>query len=170
VYKVEFNLFTIMEWIWDSANGVYFDPHSLTYAVPDKGGWKYVNSLDMKESLEEGEIDDDVGWGGLREPTARTAKVEHILRLVVERSSLLEGVAVIDDREGGVQLGRDRCENGAVVRIRLKEMPVSKTHAVVYWGTGGDEVENWYIVDLGKATVAHTLRLHLSQVLLKVLS
>jgi len=136
-----------MEWIWDSTNRVYFNPHSSTYAIPDKDGWKYVESVHM---MEEGEIEDDVGWGGLMEPASQPVKVQHILRLVVERSSFLEGVAVIDDRDGGVQVGRDRCEHGGVARIRLKEMQVSKTHAVVYWGDGGEGQDDWYIVDLGE--------------------
>ena len=143
-------------WVWDPTTGVYFDPQSSTYAIPHQGGWKMVESADMRE---EGEIGDDAGWGALMEPASRSAKVEHILRLVVERSELLDGVAVIDDREGGIQLGRDRCEDGGVVRIRLKEMQVSKTHAVVYWGDGGEGEDDWYIVDLGKPScVAITCR------------
>ncbi|KAK8849624.1 hypothetical protein IAR55_004959 [Kwoniella newhampshirensis] len=95
----------------------------------------------------------------------------HILRLVVVSSQCLDpgGVAIIDTREDGVQLGRDRCENGGRARVRLREMEVSKTHAVIYWGQGGgadmtgdisgmdsegrngEEAEEggWWVVDLG---------------------
>lgn len=171
-----------------------------------------------KEEREEGEIEDDVGWGGLMEPeqlqavlktrnpihtvpgsttlstrpqsnalekhpayTAAyddpklyaypsqtqlepadppTATPTHILRLVVQESKVLTPgqVVIIDARQGGIQLGRDRCERGAQARMRLREMEVSKTHAVVYHGQKGDtdlrELDQqgdsaWWIVDLG---------------------
>lgn len=87
----------------------------------------------------------------------------HLVRLVVKRSKDLEpgGVAVFDARQGGIQIGRDRCERGAPARLRVREMEVSKTHALVYWGHGGDEDgedEGWFIVDLGSTLgtyVAH---------------
>ena len=73
------------------------------------------------------------------------------------RSEVLSvgSVVVVDAREGGVQLGRDRCERGAQARVRVKEMEVSKTHALVYWGLRGDADEEesgergWWVVDLG---------------------
>ena len=79
----------------------------------------------------------------------------HVLRLVVIKSELLTlgEIAVLDAREGGVQIGRDRCEKGGAARVRLKEMEVSKTHAVVHWGQGGgddEEKEGWWVVDLGE--------------------
>lgn len=143
---------------------------------------------------EDGEIEDDMGWGALMEPEelnramkgkdkgkeavkgrSQTTQVskhpaytgtstrnrspsptletpDHLIRLVVLASpTLSEGhVAVIDAREGGVQLGRDRCEKGGHPRVRVKEMEVSKNHAVVYWGKGGEEQkEGWWVVDLG---------------------
>ncbi|WVF68471.1 hypothetical protein IAT40_003238 [Kwoniella sp. CBS 6097] len=93
----------------------------------------------------------------------------HILRLVVLSSECLDKglVALIDTREGGIQIGRDRCERGGTPRFRCREMRVSKTHAVVYWspdsqnppdpqgrgmaeaGGDGQEDEGWWIVDLG---------------------
>ncbi|OCF43859.1 hypothetical protein I317_02302 [Kwoniella heveanensis CBS 569] len=79
----------------------------------------------------------------------------HILRLVVLASDCLEKgqVALIDTREGGIQVGRDRCERGGTPRIRCREMRVSKTHAVIYWGGDNDSqgtaAEGWWIVDLG---------------------
>lgn len=98
----------------------------------------------------------------------------HLLRLVVRRSKELEtaSVAVLDAREGGIQIGRDRCDPGATARIRVREMEVSKTHALVYWGRSGGlrstakdsngdataDVEGWWIVDLGSTLgtyVAH---------------
>ncbi|WWD20250.1 hypothetical protein CI109_104726 [Kwoniella shandongensis] len=249
-------------WIYDHARCVYFHPLSNTYAIPDPvtGQWSYVpaSQFQLGESstpthvvvdaestrqegqgggvgvaLEEGEIEDDVGWGGLMDPD-QLAKVvksksvpkqrstglekhpaytsaapapattlditdsiplpiqyddptvyayqpttdpnqendakdyppNHILRLVVLSSQCLEtgGVAMFDTREDGIQLGRDRCEKGGRARVRLKEMEVSKTHAMVYWGRGGvsqegimngegkeaDEAEEgWWVVDLG---------------------
>jgi hypothetical protein len=194
-------------WIWDPNHQLYYSPESGTYAYVDQvtGEWQYMaaSSLASTSTLaapastdaaakEEGEIDDDVGWGGLMEPeeldkalkTKSTGVKEkhpaysqpssagslydslfqrakspsppketpkHILRLVVLSSpSLTEGhVAVIDAREGGIQLGRDRCEKGGHARVRVKEMEVSKNHAVVYWGLGGEEKEGWWVVDLG---------------------
>ncbi|RXK41805.1 hypothetical protein M231_00804 [Tremella mesenterica] len=173
------------------------------------------NEQDEKDhNKEDGEIEDDVGWGGLMDPEKLAEVVQnkqnlsssssshptinkqfpfltkhpayddpsiysfpaetdepndlvkmpgHILRLVVDRSDCLEvgQVAVIDAREGGIQLGRDRCERGGVARVRLREMEVSKTHGVVYWGKSGnvspdegdeeeeEEEEGWWVVDLG---------------------
>ncbi|WVQ75082.1 hypothetical protein IAR50_004691 [Cryptococcus sp. DSM 104548] len=81
---------------------------------------------------------------------------DHLLRLVVRATKIpkieVGKVAVIDTREGGVQLGRDRCERGAQARIRLRELEVSKTHAVIYWGEGNEDeqdLEGWRVVDLG---------------------
>jgi hypothetical protein len=271
-----------VEWIWDPVQQLYYSPASQTYAYPDAttGQWVYLptSSLGVQEPVaessqsaakraeaqqlqngsgidndrEEGEIDDDVGWGGLMEPeeldkvikTQAKAKAQdsqidrnktgstsvlvessmfngtparyddpslyaydptrqkspepttkdketpnHILRLVVLTSPTLgEGrIGVIDAREGGVQLGRDRCEKGGQARLRVKEMEVSKTHAVVFWGKGGEEgqdedfstngnnegdghdddkaVEGWWVVDLGQCRL-NVLRLPLWLVLI----
>ncbi|WVQ79240.1 hypothetical protein IAT38_001336 [Cryptococcus sp. DSM 104549] len=231
-------------WVYDFTAGVYYHAASNTYAVTDPatGQWSYVPASEFTHASssstsapgpssigtgggsggverEEGEIEDDVGWGGLMDPE-KLAEVEkakenkkawakagagpvlekhlsytrtlayddpslyafptgdneppdekeppnHLLRLVVISSKtpdLSAGqVAVIDTREGGVQLGRDRCEKGAQARVRLREMEVSKTHALVYWGGSGEggtelsgedgraaeEEEGWWIVDLG---------------------
>lgn len=172
------------EWIYEPSQGAYFHPKSQMYAVCKAGTWQYVPITDFRsgesstlpEEKEEGELEDDVGWGGLMEPdeVERVQKSDykkytyritpppptprHILRLVVNTSSTLPpgGMAMIDAREGGVHLGRDRQEGQA--RLRIKEMEVSKTHAVIYWGQGceraeeegkGDEEEGWWIVDLG---------------------
>lgn len=204
-------------WIHDPSHGVYYQPSSGYYAVPDPhtGQWTYLPSNSFQQASssisatahasvatgerEDGEVEDDVGWGGLmepeeleeamrktnakphssaqekhpayvfkepewdasvrREPTPPRPTPSHILRLVVDASEVLTpgDVAVIDAREGGVQIGRDRCEKGAQARLRLKEMEVSKTHAVVYWGKGTDErkgeeelAEGWWIIDLGE--------------------
>ncbi|WWC73766.1 uncharacterized protein I206_107738 [Kwoniella pini CBS 10737] len=225
-------------WIYDHLHKSYFHPLSNTYAIPDPNTaqWNYIpadqvhnastsatnsgynNSTIVGSEKEEGEIEDDMGWGGLMEPEklAQIEKDEKIkpmkstkqplhptvppekekhpayvvpyddpalyaypsqpegdeadqekptkerpndtLRLVVMGSGCLEvgQVAILDTREGGIQLGRDRCEKGGQARVRLKEMEVSKTHAVIYWGTGGDdessqveELQDWWIVDLG---------------------
>ncbi|WVN86837.1 uncharacterized protein L203_102011 [Cryptococcus depauperatus CBS 7841] len=167
---------------------------------------------------EEGEVEDDVGWGGLMDPD-ELAKIEnaknkankqrrnnvhmniggvqesdgiptfddpnlyaypsqaaatepetekelgnHLLRLVVTATACprvtVGQVAIIDAREEGIQIGRDKCEKGAPARIRLRELEVSKTHAVVYWdesgkkekGNAGDirsVCQGWWVVDLG---------------------
>lgn len=213
-------------WTLDPTLGVYFHAPSSTYAIPDTltGQWSYVPAKDFNHGqpsnwsrpnkpieVEDGEVEDDVGWGGLmdekevqklqqtvkrsqaptingrstyngekgkknpvyeyedpvvhaytrdRDPTPPATSREmpkDLLRLVVEKSEMLPvgGITVIDAREGGVQIGRDRCEKGAQARVRLKEMEVSKTHAVVYWGkTPGSEDdesadEGWWVVDLG---------------------
>ncbi|EIW71573.1 hypothetical protein TREMEDRAFT_67844 [Tremella mesenterica DSM 1558] len=179
-----------------------------------KGQNNEDNQDEKDHNKEDGEIEDDVGWGGLMDPEKLAEVVQnkqnlssslsshptinkqfpfltkhpayddpsiysfpaetdepndlvkmpgHILRLVVDRSDCLEvgQVAVIDAREGGIQLGRDRCERGGVARVRLREMEVSKTHGVVYWGKSGnvspdegdeeeeEEEEGWWVVDLG---------------------
>jgi hypothetical protein len=195
-------------WVYDAAYQVYYHATSQTYAIPDAttGEWSYLPASDFrpgepssqskpgKGEMEEGEMVDDVGWGGLMEPEelekalkgkSSTTSVDEkhpaysyddpeqyawrsreptpppkempkeILRLVVMRSGVLEPgqVAVIDAREGGVQLGRDRGEKGGQARVRLKEMEVSKTHALVYWGSGsrgGAEEDAWWVVDLGE--------------------
>jgi hypothetical protein len=205
-------------WIWDNQHSLYYSPESGTYAYPDPntGQWNYIPASSLASSStstepttnpvpekatdevkEDGEIEDDVGWGGLMEPeeldralqsknNANKGKLiepstshqekhpaygnftnpypsqpaspsptpetpNHLLRLVVLSSpSLPEGhVAIIDAREGGIQLGRDRPENGGHPKVRVKEMEVSKVHAVIYWGLGGDGEEDWWVVDLG---------------------
>lgn len=258
---------TTDSWVWDPTHQLYYSPFSQAYAYtdPTTGQWVYLPTSSLgtdpsahaessaaaaaragnaKSEREEGEIEDDVGWGGLMEPeelekvmqsqaasqakaaeklhqngTTTSRELEkhpayggggsnttyddpslyaydrsrlrspspplssakdkdkevpnHILRLVVISSpTLAEGsVAVLDAREGGVQLGRDRCEKGAQPRLRIKEMEVSKTHGVVYWGTEGgkkeeweliasDEEEDkgeegWWIVDLGRSLLLY---------------
>jgi pSer/pThr/pTyr-binding forkhead associated (FHA) protein len=108
-------------------------------------------SKSMAVSVNADTRDDD------RHPAYTTSDADpgaHLVRLVVRRSKALThgAVAVLDAREGGIQLGRDRCERGAPARVRVREMEVSKTHAVVYWDDG------WFIVDLGSTLgtyVAH---------------
>ena len=205
-------------WVYDPHHRVYFHVQSNTYAIPDPstGQWSYLPAQSFQSagqsstllsastsdqtrpaSKEDGEVDDDVGWGGLMDPDKLEAVIKskasstgpishvekhpayqvrrareatppprstpnHILRLVVSRSEILPvgGVVVVDAREGGVQLGRDRCEKGSQARVRVKEMEVSKTHAVVYWGLGEDgegmEKEGWWVVDLGMCSVPST--------------
>lgn len=178
------------EWTWAPELGVYHHTRSGTYALPQGDGWRYLTSEELAahtgstngtndkkgdEEPEEGEIEDDVGWGALMDPE-KLARIEstknpvyaaspqrrdpygretyfdgtptagdpllaheqeeddskNLLRLVVKRSQVLEigSVAVLDARKDGTQLGRDR---GAEARVRIKEMEVSKTHAVVFY-------------------------------------
>lgn len=122
-------------WVWDAALGVYHDVDTRMYAIPDASGeWTYTL------------VEEHVGWGGLMDDTPATRKAIAVLRLVVEQSDVLDvgGVALFDTREGGIQIGRDRCERGAPPRLRLKEMAVSKTHATVYHDDG------WWVVDQGE--------------------
>ena len=91
------------------------------------------------------------------EPAA--APPVRLLRLVVSRSDIfaLGAVAVIDSREGGIQIGRDRASD----RLRLKEMQVSKMHATVYFGPGGEWDDAWFVVDAGWSFAQYRLcRLH----------
>ncbi|EAL20899.1 hypothetical protein CNBE2600 [Cryptococcus deneoformans B-3501A] len=244
-------------WVFDSSTGVFYHAPSNTYAIHDSatGQWTYHTASEFHQAsgsnihhqqsledpltptttnldgrpqiIEEGEIPDDVGWGGLMEPeklaeiekaakkkekrngehgtlegvhygagefregsTAAEAISSHrstnttpppdtlasvsgmppeppdytLLRLVVvstKSPKVSAGqIAVIDTREGGVQIGRDKCEKGAPARVRLREMEVSKTHALIFWGENGDQQveveedgeksrEGWWIVDLG---------------------
>ncbi|WVQ96018.1 hypothetical protein IAU59_003118 [Kwoniella sp. CBS 9459] len=91
----------------------------------------------------DGDNDDpnDPNTGTLITGAGEASRPNEILRLVVLFSECLgKGhVALIDTREGGIQIGRDRCERGATPRIRCREMRVSKTHAVIYWGQGSAE-------------------------------
>lgn len=79
-----------------------------------------------------------------------------VLRLVLVKSAVLPSdakIAILDSREGGYHLGRDRSASHPV--LRMKEMEVSKVHALVYYGVkeeryaGGTEGKAWWIVDLG---------------------
>lgn len=184
-------------WAWNPDQGVYYHAQSGQYAIPsrDGGDWTYLSASEMASTggKEEGEIEDDVGWGGLMEPEQVAALVEkraepqrswnepdppkeeqpepdRFLRLVVRRSKALEvgSVAVLDARPDGFRLGRDRAVKGDTPRVRVKEMEVSKTHALVYFGTRGreprhgrdvaPEPEGWWILDLGSTLgtyVAH---------------
>lgn len=87
-------------------------------------------------------------------PPLSKERPNHLLRLVVLSSTSLSPghLAVVDAREGGIQIGRDRCEKGGHPRVRVREMEVSKTHAVVYWGQGAEEKEGWWAVDLGTSS------------------
>ena len=149
------------EWVWDPSLGVYFHAPSNTYAINSNGEWTYVLATDFKpgqpstvrapQELEDGEVEDDVGWGALMEESPKPKpenaagdESAQVLRLVVLESDVLDPgkIAMIDSRPEGVQLGRDK--QPGQLRVRLKEMAVSKTHAVVYRG------EEWCIVDLGE--------------------
>lgn len=186
------------EWVYDPTHSVCYQASTQMFAIPSRSGqWEYVPITDFRpgesstshlthKDKEEGEVEDDVGWGGLMEPEELqrvTSKAKHpaytdpdkyaygsievippsetpkhILRLVVSASPVLPigGMAMIDAREGGIHIGRDRQIGQA--RLRIKEMEVSKTHAVVYWGRGCERIEDaeaeaedegWWIVDLG---------------------
>ncbi|GMK53504.1 hypothetical protein CspeluHIS016_0100900 [Cutaneotrichosporon spelunceum] len=188
-------------WVWNPTLGVYYHIASKTYALPTAGEWTYLTPAELAArgaasastssaawETEEGEVEDDVGWGGLMDPeklarvvadasTCTTSTpdggrhgrdrdhenererygnghdpygrsdeqepeapaLEHILRLVVRRSKALPhgGVVLLDARPGGVQIGRDRPGTGDLARLRVREMEVSKTHALVYWGREG---------------------------------
>jgi hypothetical protein len=81
---------------------------------------------------------------------------DQILRLVALKSSILTGaerVAVIDSREDGFIIGRDKNFHP---RIRLKEMEVSKVHATLFWGDGKGSLDDeegeagYWLVDNGR--------------------
>ncbi|KAF5377321.1 hypothetical protein D9757_008042 [Collybiopsis confluens] len=69
------------------------------------------------------------------------------LRLLVLKSRALScGRIVVIDGYSQVQLGRDNPVSSKIPRIRLKEMEVSKHHAIIYWDYSWDA---WAVVDLG---------------------
>ncbi|KAG9314884.1 hypothetical protein JVU11DRAFT_3986 [Chiua virens] len=72
-----------------------------------------------------------------------------LLRLRVLDTSILHKhlrLAVLD-AYAETQFGRDIAPTGSdTPRIRLKEMPVSKLHATVFWDKGREE---WAVVDMG---------------------
>lgn len=72
---------TSSAWTLDPALGVYFHAPSSTYAIPDTvtGEWSYVPAKDFnpashRPEVEEGEIEDDVGWGGLMDEKESTLR------------------------------------------------------------------------------------------------
>ncbi|KLT44618.1 hypothetical protein CC85DRAFT_242272 [Cutaneotrichosporon oleaginosum] len=220
-------------WVWNPSLGVYYHAASDMYAIPSAGEWTYCTAAELAarggagpstaagtQEMEEGEVEDDVGWGGLMDPEKLARVVasttgpthpsadggrsthdndrdrerygnghdpygrseepepekpapDHILRFVVRRSKVLPlgGVVLLDARPGGIQIGRDRRGAGDPARVRVREMEVSKTHALVYWGREGrvdaavraavpkpEDAEGWWIVDLGSTLgtyVAH---------------
>lgn len=71
------------------------------------------------------------------------------LRLVVTQTSILPRKLKLVNPDGHseVQIGRDVAPPGSLTpRIRLKEMEVSKLHAIIYWDKGQ---KVWGIVDMG---------------------
>ncbi|GHJ87015.1 hypothetical protein NliqN6_3417 [Naganishia liquefaciens] len=108
------------------------------------------------DGVEDGEIPDAEPIGG-QPPQAPTIEISHgptpiihhppsstpaparVLRLVLITSDILPRdphapkVAILDSRPGGYYLARDR--SAAKPVLRLKEMVVSKVHAMVWYGT-----------------------------------
>ncbi|KAG1771037.1 hypothetical protein EDD22DRAFT_865157 [Suillus occidentalis] len=85
----------------------------------------------------------------LNESLSSTFKSWSLLRLLVQTSSVLPRVqrlAVLDEHKE-VQFGRDVAPAGSgTPRVRLKEMAVSKLHAMMFWDAGRRE---WAVVDMG---------------------
>lgn len=172
------------EWIWDSEHSLYYNPKTTQYAKPQPNGeWIYseisktktttISSITTTDSttstIEDGELDEDELNGTPyyeedvieEEEPIDAAKLEEerwskvpLLRLVVTSSNTLpsaQTVALVDPSES-LSFGRDRVHTP---RIRLKELEVSKSHAVLFWLEGNEEVEGedskgyWGIADSG---------------------
>lgn len=155
------------EWVYDYAHRAYFHTASQVYATIDPltGQWQYLEAQTVRRPHVP---IDDGGWGATLEDESGSTKRpeqhssasnQQPIRLVVRDSTVLvKGqVALIDDREGGVQVGRDHCQAGAPPRLRVKEMEVSKTHAVFFHDSGA-----WFVVDSGESSfqVPADVRLH----------
>lgn len=107
--------------------------------------------------MEEGELvtTAQVKWMH-NEPTLEIEETRQppILRLVVLSSAFIpspQAIASVDPASP-LSIGRDRCHTP---RLRLKEIEVSKAHAVVFWmnegleNYGAAEGEGWAIADSG---------------------
>ncbi|BEJ14179.1 hypothetical protein CspHIS471_0313530 [Cutaneotrichosporon sp. HIS471] len=106
-------------WAWNPTLGVYYHAASNTYALPTAGEWTYLTPEELAargaasastcsatREMEEGEVEDDVGWGGLMDP-------EKLARVVAgantTSTSISQEVGKQDrDRDGD----RERYGNG----------------------------------------------------------
>lgn len=145
------------DWVYDHARHAYFHVESQTYATVDpiSGAWQYLSAHDLNRPVPD---TTQPGWGAFlnsddqhkeksAEPSDSTSnRRASPLRLVVRESTVLEvgHVAMIDPSEDSVQFGRDRSDSSTPPRIRIKEMEVSKVHAVFFCDDG-----QWSLVDLG---------------------
>lgn len=154
-------------WIWNPDKGAYLNPKTGTWATPQSGGeWSYSDSVDVRakevvdeeeEVEEDGEIDgepipEDQVWPGGPDASEADYSQAPILRFVVLHSDVLPSQQVgIPDPGETLSFGRDRSFEK---RIRLKELPVSKTHATCFWLERGLENEDkgegcWAVADCG---------------------
>lgn len=158
-------------WLWDPQHSLYYNPDTRIWAAPQANGeWKYSDTTGTANDdnpptpphMEEGEVITTAGQGKWKhnEPELgggeedRYAKAP-ILRLVVLSSQFLPStqcLALVDPAEA-LSIGRDRCHTP---RIRLKEIEVSKAHAVLFWLSEGLEEyggegngTGWAIADSG---------------------
>ncbi|ORY88977.1 hypothetical protein BCR35DRAFT_300734 [Leucosporidium creatinivorum] len=154
-------------WLWDSTYLLYYNPKTQIYASPQPdGSWKYsdppssstastsrqptsYSDIDEGTTLPEEQVWPDEEEPALQDLHAKTP----LLRLVLAGPSSLisppQAIALIDPAEP-VSLGRDK---SYTPRIRLKELPVSKSHATVCWieeaVRDGRSEGYWGVVDNG---------------------
>lgn len=114
--------------------------------------------------MEEGEITDPYAydpcyeWPGDEDieisPLPKRSR-RPICRFVVSRTAVLPAQhrIVSADDYTEIQFGRD-AQFGAIPRVRLKEMQVSKLHATAYWDPARKE---WNVVDMGSKHADETL-------------
>lgn len=118
------------DWSWDAQRQVYTNVQGVTAVPQPDGSWRYQDPAPVEE----------LDGAPLPPP---------LLRLVVLSSPVLEPTQLVVQLEPGVtvSIGRDKANEP---RIRLKELPVSKHHANLFWvkSRGGNE-GYWAIADTG---------------------
>lgn len=147
-------------WIWDATHRLYYNPATRVWAqVQNDGSWRYSEAdtnegqratgrqqtsyADIDETLPAEQV-----WPTDADETVpdqdRFSAVP-LLRLVVKpRSPVLpKGHIALCDPSEPLTIGRDKSFDR---RIRLKELPVSKTHTTICWIEDG---EYWAVVDNG---------------------
>lgn len=152
-------------WLWDASHQLYYNSSTQVWAAPKADGtWQYstppASSTSSRRATDYTDLDDpaalpeDQVWPGEEEPSMQDRHAHTpLLRLVLRSPSSLfpapQAVALVDPTEP-VSIGRDK---SYTPRIRLKELPVSKDHAVVCWVEEdvrlGKSQGYWAVVDSG---------------------
>lgn len=165
-----FRVMSYGEWEWQAEHSLYFNPLTQIWAAPQPDGtWRYSDPVQSSsavtldnttppeaEDYEDGELPYEPP------PPERAPPAIPLARLVVKKSAILppaQTVATLDPDQP-LTLGRDKSFSRI---LRLKELPVSKTHATVFWSTGseggGDHGEgHWAVADFGSTHGTHVKR------------